>query len=391
MSLPFPVLSAHRLLRLPRVTLFSSTFHLCYYLSLSQKTTPSQETPASANPFAFFKAPTPGPTPASNNVLGAMTFGNFVTTSSRPFSFSGTNNNVSAPPAATNHFSTSTQATKSGPSNFADIEKAFSSAMSKALAAGSELTLLFNMDTYVSKYYAANIVPIKGSVATAAPVPALPTPVPALPAPTAPAPAPFGGFSFANSSSAPQQTTGTSSSKFSFDVNKSSDPFQTSNHVSAQVAAPARDEDDEEPKFEAGSKVGKNLDKDWKVLQEIGRVKYYVIAPEKLDEEEVGKREPQTVWTSMAAGSVRIEQHNSEENCHRLVLRNDLGNVQLNVKLAKGIVLSEKEQKGKSGLFKFILFTAVRDVAKGAEKFALKTSLEDYGRLFQAMKDATAM
>jgi hypothetical protein len=154
---------------------------------------------------------------------------------------------------------------------------------------------------------------------------------------SASAPKPFGSFAFG--SSAPSQATAAARPM----------AFSFGSVVSVGDSAPgAETEDDAMPKEEP-SKVEAIADPHWKDIYSF-HAKYYKYA--------------ENEWKSYCRALVKVEVHR-ENGKKRMVMRDGIGKVQLNLSLAKGM----KFQSVPKGKKTFIRFTALQDPVVGPENF----------------------
>jgi len=109
-------------------------------------------------------------------------------------------------------------------------------------------------------------------------------------------------------------------------------------------------------------------DSEWICKYEV-RAKYY--------------RKVESDWKSFGSGDLRLEQHKTESGKNRMVVRNSVGKVHLNLLIPKDMPLSKREQKDKKGQTKcFINLVAVKDAEKGAEQFMIQVRPPDLEKTY---------
>lgn len=119
------------------------------------------------------------------------------------------------------------------------------------------------------------------------------------------------------------------------------------------------------------------------------------IIPETNDKEDVTyetrakylKMGPDKKWKSYCTGNLRLYK-NKTSNTSRLVLRNEIGKVQLNIGIYKGMQFT-KNLKPKKNLG-FVGFVAIADEKVGMEKFNLLVKLEEVDKLLNSLEKLTA-
>ena len=77
-------------------------------------------------------------------------------------------------------------------------------------------------------------------------------------------------------------------------------------------------------------------------------------------------------------------------NKHRLVIRNQIGKVQFNVGVSKGMMFDKVTKDGKKGKTAFVKFMAVEDASKGPEQFMLQVKPECLDSLHDILKSMAA-
>lgn len=94
-------------------------------------------------------------------------------------------------------------------------------------------------------------------------------------------------------------------------------------------------------------------------------------------------------WKKYGAGMLRCYRHKIS-NKHRLVIRNEIGKVQFNVGVSKGMMFDKIAKDGKKGKTAFVKFMAVEDASKGPEQFMLQVKPECLDSLHDALKSMAA-
>lgn len=188
-------------------------------------------------------------------------------------------------------------------------------------------------------------------------------PVTAAPAPPA-ASAPAGTFSF-TSKPAP----------FSFGAPPSATPTFTT----AQTAASGGGNDDEEdptsnPDDGKVEKVEQEDNTEEEILHEV-RAKHMKFEDKK--------------WKKYGAGVLRLYRHKTTSK-HRMVIRNEIGKVQFNVGISKGMTFEKIIKDGKQGKATFAKFIAIEDARKGPEPFMLQVKPDCLDKLHETLMSMVA-
>lgn len=189
---------------------------------------------------------------------------------------------------------------------------------------------------------------------------------------SAPSPAAAASFSFgAVAPVAPPAPTGTfsSSSKptFSFGAPASSSPADTA----ASAAASNNDDPASNPDDGKIDKVEQEENADEEILHEV-RAKRMTLEDNQ--------------WKKYGTGVLRVYRHKVTSK-HRIVIRNEIGKVQFNVGVSKGMTFEKIIKDGKKGKAAFIRFMAVEDVSKGTQAFMLQVKPECVDGLINILND----
>mmetsp|Transcript_18323 Transcript_18323/g.40740 ORF Transcript_18323/g.40740 Transcript_18323/m.40740 type:complete len:556 (+) Transcript_18323:192-1859(+) len=212
-----------------------------------------------------------------------------------------------------------------------------------------------------------------GFGAPAPPGAAVPAPAPTVggfnfgpPAPAAegaaagPAPAPnaagvFGGSSFAPqpAASAPAAATTT----FSFGSNPKADP------APAPAAAAAVGTESDGFAKDDPAEIGREENNDEDILLEV-KAKYLKLVEGK--------------WKAYATGNLRLYRNKTDKSKCKMVMRDSMGKVLLNLGVSKGMMFTKNPPKKGKGS---VAFVAVQDQEKGAEKFMLMTKADNHDAL----------
>jgi hypothetical protein len=94
-------------------------------------------------------------------------------------------------------------------------------------------------------------------------------------------------------------------------------------------------------------------------------------------------------WKKYGAGMLRCYRHKIS-NKHRLVIRNEIGKVQFNVGVSRGMMFDKIAKDGKKGKTAFVKFMAVEDASKGPEQFMLQVKPECLDSLHDVLKSMAA-
>jgi hypothetical protein len=88
-------------------------------------------------------------------------------------------------------------------------------------------------------------------------------------------------------------------------------------------------------------------------------------------------------WKLYAAGTLRLYRHRMNPIHQKMVIRNSMGKVQLNLGIFKGMKLAKTVSKKKGS----ITFLAVEDAHKGLERFTLMVKKEDVDMLHTTLEN----
>ncbi|KAL7472444.1 hypothetical protein ACHAXS_012776 [Conticribra weissflogii] len=91
-------------------------------------------------------------------------------------------------------------------------------------------------------------------------------------------------------------------------------------------------------------------------------------------------------WKKFGAGVLRLYRH-KETSKHRMVLRNEIGKVQLNLAVSKGMPLEKHLKKGSKGTAAYVSFAAVEKEDAGMERFMLQVKPEELDKLHCALSE----
>jgi len=94
-------------------------------------------------------------------------------------------------------------------------------------------------------------------------------------------------------------------------------------------------------------------------------------------------------WKRYGVGVLRLYRHKTTSK-QRMVIRNELGKVQFNVGVSKGMKFEKKIKSGKKGKAAFVKFCAIEDVNKGLESFMLQVKPESVEKLHEALEAMVA-
>jgi len=184
-------------------------------------------------------------------------------------------------------------------------------------------------------------------------------------------PAPSRGFSFGNSPS----TTASTTTMPSVDEKSSSTPGLSFGVGSTVTATKPDEEKSASDETEAPeTSVEEVEDPDWNTVYRVQRVRYYLFEKEN--------------WKGYAKGPMRLQTQNSNSKNKRLLLRDDLGKVHLNVMITN-VKFSKKVSSKESSAVKryYIQFCALRDTEKGMEKIMLQCKAEDHADLLKKLNE----
>jgi len=213
-----------------------------------------------------------------------------------------------------------------------------------------------------------NSQPVSSSWAAPAPPPAA---KPFSFGASAPPPAPAGMFSFTSKPAAPSAGT-TSAPSFSFGAPSSS----ASNAAPSMGTSSNSNNDDPTSNPDNGKveKVEQEENTEEEILQEV-RAKHIKF--------ENGS------WKKYGAGVLRLYRHKSNSKC-RMVIRNEIGKVQFNVGVSKGMKFDKVIKDTKKGKCCFVKFFAVEDASKGLESFMLQVKPDCVDKLHSTLEGIVA-
>ena len=89
-------------------------------------------------------------------------------------------------------------------------------------------------------------------------------------------------------------------------------------------------------------------------------------------------------WKKFGAGILRLYRHKTTSK-HRMVIRNEIGKVQFNVGVSKGMAFEKIIKDGKQGKATFAKFFAVEDASKGPEAFMLQVKPDCLDKLHETL------
>lgn len=89
-------------------------------------------------------------------------------------------------------------------------------------------------------------------------------------------------------------------------------------------------------------------------------------------------------WKKFGAGVLRLYRHKTTSK-HRMVIRNEIGKVQFNVAISKGMTFEKIIKDGKQGKATFAKFFAVEDASRGPEAFMLQVKPDCLDKLHDAL------
>ena len=94
-------------------------------------------------------------------------------------------------------------------------------------------------------------------------------------------------------------------------------------------------------------------------------------------------------WKKFGAGILRLYRHKTTSK-HRMVIRNEIGKVQFNVGISKGMTFDKIIKNGKQGKATFAKFMAVEDASKGPEAFMLQVKPDCLDKLHETLTKMVA-
>lgn len=89
-------------------------------------------------------------------------------------------------------------------------------------------------------------------------------------------------------------------------------------------------------------------------------------------------------WKKFGAGVLRLYRHKTTSK-HRMVIRNEIGKVQFNVAISKGMTFEKIIKDGKQGKATFAKFVAVEDASRGPEAFMLQVKPDCLDKLHDTL------
>lgn len=90
-------------------------------------------------------------------------------------------------------------------------------------------------------------------------------------------------------------------------------------------------------------------------------------------------------WKKYGAGVLRLYRHKVTSKC-RMVIRNEIGKVQFNVGVSKGMKFEKVIKDTKKGKAAFVKFGAVEDASKGLESFMLQVKPDCVDKLHKTLE-----
>lgn len=94
-------------------------------------------------------------------------------------------------------------------------------------------------------------------------------------------------------------------------------------------------------------------------------------------------------WKKYGAGVLRLYRHRVNSKC-RMVIRNDIGKVQFNVGVSKGMKFEKVIKQSKKGPAAYVKFLAVEDASKGLESFMLQVKPDSLDKLHDTLEGMVA-
>ena len=94
-------------------------------------------------------------------------------------------------------------------------------------------------------------------------------------------------------------------------------------------------------------------------------------------------------WKKYGTGVLRLYRHKVTKK-QKLVLRNEIGKIQLNLAIGKGMAFTKEVKNGKKGVAAYVRFMAVEDPKKGVENFMLQVKPEDVDKLHSVLEGMVA-
>jgi len=94
-------------------------------------------------------------------------------------------------------------------------------------------------------------------------------------------------------------------------------------------------------------------------------------------------------WKKYGTGVLRLYRHNVTSK-HRMVIRNEIGKVQFNVGVSRGMKFEKVVKDTKRGKNAFVKFYAVEDAGRGMESFMLQVKPESVDKLHETLEGMVA-
>lgn len=94
-------------------------------------------------------------------------------------------------------------------------------------------------------------------------------------------------------------------------------------------------------------------------------------------------------WKKYGTGVLRLYRHKTTSK-QRMVIRNEIGKVQFNVAVSKGMTFEKKIVSSKKGKATFVRFVACEDPDKGLESFMIQTKAESLDKLHSTLEGMVA-
>lgn len=191
---------------------------------------------------------------------------------------------------------------------------------------------------------------------------------------SAPAPTPVGTFSFASKTSAPAAAGASSAPSFSFGASSGGAAPSSSASSFASSAPLNNDDPTSNPDDGKVEKIEAEENTEEEILYEV-RAKHIKFVD--------------SSWKKYGAGVLRLYKHKATGK-HRMVIRNEIGKVQFNVGVSKGMTFEKIIKNTKKGKACFVKFVAVEDVSKGLESFMLQVKPDAVDKLHETLEGMVA-
>ena len=98
--------------------------------------------------------------------------------------------------------------------------------------------------------------------------------------------------------------------------------------------------------------------------------------------------------TKFAGGALKVQQHKSDVNIRRMVMRDPAGKVLINIGIFKGMkfvkIIQDKPQPGKRTALGQILFYGSMDESRGPEKFQMMSAKESIEELHNHLEELSS-